>query len=85
MIKWVTGILISLAILVGFLTILMMTPAGLNIGLRIAKKVVPGELNYSSASGIPTGPIAISNFSYRHKGLEITVAKLQVKWRLFIY
>ncbi len=38
MIKWVTGILISLAILVGFLTILMMTPAGLNIGLRIAKK-----------------------------------------------
>ncbi|WP_264856157.1 translocation/assembly module TamB domain-containing protein [Coxiella burnetii] len=83
MIKWVTGILISLAILVGFLTILMMTPAGLNIGLRIAKKVVPGELNYSSASGIPTGPIAISNFSYRHKGLEITVAKLQVKWRLF--
>ena len=84
MIKWVTGILISLAILVGFLTILMMTPAGLNIGLQIAKKVVPGELNYSSASGIlPTGPIAISNFSYRHKGLEITVVKLQVKWRLF--
>ncbi|MBW5802349.1 translocation/assembly module TamB [Coxiella endosymbiont of Ornithodoros amblus] len=83
MIKWVTGILISLAILVGFLTISMMTPVGLNIGLRIAKKAVPGELNYSSASGIPTGPIAISNFSYRHRGLEITVAKLQVKWQLF--
>ena len=69
--------------LFGLTAFLTRTPDGLNISLSIVKKVIPGDLNYSTASGILANSIVISNFSYRHKGLVIHITKLKVKWQLF--
>ena len=83
MIKWIIRALISIIVIIGFLIALMMTSVGLNLGLQIAKKAIPGKLNCSTAYGIPTGLIKISNLNYRYHGLEIAIDRLYIKWQPF--
>lgn len=83
MIKRITSILISLTMLLWLSDFLTRTPDGLNISLRIAKTIVPGNLNYSTVSGTLADSIIISNFSYRRKGLVLYITKLKVKLKPF--
>ena len=83
MINRIIGILISLVMLLGLSAFLTRTSDGLKISLRIAKKIVPGDINYSTVSGTLAKSIIISNFSYRRKGLVLYITKLKVKWKPF--
>lgn len=80
-IKWIISILITVISIVGFLIVSMMTSVGLKLVLQLTKKIIPGELNYSMPYKVSAGPMKISNLSYYHNGLEITIDKLSIKWR----
>lgn len=79
--KWIIGIAIAIFILmVATFSILMSTPTGFNMGLRLAKNLIPGKFNYSTVSGAPKGAITVVKFNYCYHGLKISVDKLNLNW-----
>ena len=79
--KWITRVIIGLTILILVFTLIFITPIGLRVGLKIVKKIIPGEFTYSTASGLVHGPLTLTNFNYRHNGLNIMIDKLEIDWQ----
>ena len=75
--RWLIAIIALLAIVI----VIMLTPFGLRLGMRLATKIVPGHLQYERISGILTGPIEIKGFEYDHDGTRISMQHFKMNWR----
>lgn len=81
MIKRVFGVIITIFILmVVAFSILVSTSAGLSMSLQLAKKFIPGKLNYSTVYGTSKGAVTVVQFDYYYQGVEISIDKLHLNW-----
>ena len=76
LLRW---LIVLMAIIAIAITILL-TPAGLRIGLHVANIVLPGKIRYEHASGVITGPIEIRNFKYIDDTATLSIHKLKFSW-----
>ncbi len=79
--RWLAGIGITLFFLIVICIIGLSSPTGLKMGLRLAEKLLPGELHYERINGALKGPIDIKNFSYQNKKLSIHITNLHLQWQ----
>ncbi len=80
---WFAGLLLILILLtVGLLTYITATDSGLQTALIIGKKIAPGYLQWSKASGRLTGPLELENFRYQQEnGLKIFLQRASFNWQ----
>ncbi len=72
--------LLSIFILVIILLItFLLTPRGINASGEIAKKIVPGKLNYRKISGTMSGKITLRMLNYKNATLTIKANKTIIK------
>lgn len=78
-------ILRSLLILLSVImicVILLLSPAGLKLGVWLGQKFIPEKISYQTISGSLIGPIHITGFRYHDNGQEITIKSLSFNWQL---
>ena len=80
-IKWFLTTIGIAILLISFFIGLLLSPAGLHIGLFLAEKFIPGEFKYQQASNTNINSIKIKEISYHSKKYKIDASNFILKWR----
>lgn len=80
MIKNIVRTLFLLVIILIALFAFLLTPFGLRTSIQIAEKLLPGQLSYSSISGVLVGPLTIDNLQYTHDQNHYFIKQIHLNW-----
>ena len=59
----------------------LLTPMGLRLSVKIASKLLPGQLSYQKLSGVIVGPITVDQLRYQNNEESVFIGKLHFNWQ----
>jgi translocation and assembly module TamB len=75
------ALLLLLAAAIAGPVFLLYTGSGLRLGLHLAARFIPGELEIGAARGRVAGGFVLEDFRYRSEGADIVISRVSLSWR----
>ncbi|PHQ80738.1 MAG: hypothetical protein COB66_04045 [Coxiella sp. (in: Bacteria)] len=79
-VKWMLRIILTFVIISMLGICFLLTPYGFKFSFYVATKLVPGQLQYQSVSGMLLGPIYITGLDYQHDHKRIYIKTIYFNW-----
>lgn len=82
MIRWLSRLLVAVALTLfaGFL--FLVTPAGLEVSVKWLQRQLPGKLTYQAINGNIFGPINVAGLHYESNEFTLDAQSMHLEWRL---